>query len=107
MNVLDNVKRFSRVRGLSITDVARRANVSASGVYRWDKSEPNAASVKAVADVLGVDPGELTGASNDHVNDQVSGLDLKEAIASESPLYWGRRKLDDIDRVALSRLLNH
>ena len=109
MNVLNNTKRFAKLRGLSIKEVGKRAHVSPAAIYRWDKSEPNASSVDAVAAVLGVESSELTNVdtSQDHKAPQTfNGLDLKAALLDNAPLYYGRRELDDIDRVALSRLLD-
>ncbi len=66
MNVLSRVKTAAATHGLSVEKLSEEVTkkgtkLSKSTIYKWDKSEPNAEKIRAVADVLGVSVDYLLG----------------------------------------------
>lgn len=52
--LLDRVKKVSKVRGLSLKEVALKANIGENSIYAWKNREPSVAILEKVADVLNV-----------------------------------------------------
>lgn len=67
MSIYSNIKEIAEEHGLSIKDVANKANIGENSIYRWDKSTPSVKSLQKVADALHVDVTDLT---NEKDNDE-------------------------------------
>ena len=59
MNLVDNIKKHCEERNMSISDLAERAGIRRTNIYRWDKHPPIYTTVIAIADVLQVSLDEL------------------------------------------------
>jgi transcriptional regulator with XRE-family HTH domain len=115
VTVLDNIKRFAKLRGLSLAEVAERAGISRASIYTWDKRQPTSSALAAVAEVLGVAVADLLKATRyaspaataTPATLPASGVDLAALLSDESTtlLYKGRR-LDDRDRQTVERVLD-
>lgn len=53
------IRELGKEKGMSLVDVATRAEQTPMAIYRWGASNPGIDKVKAVADVLGVTVDEL------------------------------------------------
>ena len=61
MTVLDRIKKVSKKRGFSLTQVNDKANLGKNTIYSWKTKEPSINNLKAVADVLNVSADYLLG----------------------------------------------
>lgn len=61
MTVLDRIKKVSKKRGFSLTQVNDKANLGKNTIYSWKAKEPSINNLKAVADVLNVSVDYLLG----------------------------------------------
>ncbi|MDD9139172.1 helix-turn-helix transcriptional regulator [Fructobacillus sp. CRL 2054] len=65
MTLLDNAKRISKLRGISLKEVAVKAGLGENSIYSWDRSSPKAENLQKVADVLNVSTDYLLGRTTD------------------------------------------
>lgn len=65
MNVLDRIKKVSKIRGYNLTKVNDLANLGKNTIYSWKNKEPSHNNLQAVADVLGVSVDYLLGNTDD------------------------------------------
>ncbi|MCG0772310.1 transcriptional regulator [Lactiplantibacillus plantarum] len=61
MTVLDRIKKVSKKRGFSLTQVNDKANLGKNTIYSWKTKEPSINNLKAVANVLNVSVDYLLG----------------------------------------------
>ena len=54
MNILMNVKEIADRKGLSLSQIEKRAGLSHGVIRRWDTRNPSAENVLKVSKVLGV-----------------------------------------------------
>ena len=66
MTVLDRIKKVSKKRGFSLTQVNDKANLGKNTIYSWKTKEPSINNLKAVADVLNVSVDYLLGKTDDY-----------------------------------------
>lgn len=52
--VLENIAELAKKKGMTISEVERRSNLSKGTIFKWNKSSPNLDSLNAVAKTLGV-----------------------------------------------------
>ncbi|GIC69606.1 helix-turn-helix domain-containing protein [Fructobacillus tropaeoli] len=71
--LLDRVKEVSKSRGLSLKEVALKANIGENSIYAWKNREPSVAILQKVADVLNVSTDYLLGRTN-----QMNSYDSKD-----------------------------
>lgn len=64
MTLLDNAKKISKMRGISLKEVALKAGLGENSIYSWDRSNPKAENLQKVADVLDVSTDYLLGRTN-------------------------------------------
>lgn len=53
MNLLDRVKELITLRGMTIAELERKANLSNGSIRRWENSFPSADKLQKVAKILG------------------------------------------------------
>lgn len=75
MTVLDRIKKVSKKRGFSLTQVNDKANLGKNTIYSWKTKEPSINNLKAVADVLNVSVDYLLG-NTDNPESSTSSDDL-------------------------------
>lgn len=59
--MVDKIKALARQRGMTISEVERKAGISHGAIGKWEKSKPLAENLQKVASVLGVKFEELLG----------------------------------------------
>ncbi|MCG0573997.1 helix-turn-helix domain-containing protein [Lactiplantibacillus plantarum] len=75
MTVLDRIKKVSKKRGFSLTQVNDKANLGKNTIYSWKTKEPSINNLKAVANVLNVSVDYLLG-NTDNPEPSTSSDDL-------------------------------
>lgn len=65
MTLYSRLKETSKKRGLSLQDIATKAGLGVNSLYKWDKQDPTAPTLQAVADVLHVSVDYLLGNTDD------------------------------------------
>lgn len=103
--LLDNIKKFARLRGMSLSQVGQKAGMASTALYKWGTVSPQAANVAAVAHVLGVTVDELTGTPS-HVAAATS-YDLSVLLSDpDTKLLYKGRELDARDVDTVRRVLD-
>ena len=103
--LLDNIKKFARLRGMSLSQVGQKAGMASTALYEWGTVSPQAANVAAVAHVLGVTVDELTGTPS-HVAAAMS-YDIAAMLSDpDTQLLYKGRTLDQRDRDTIGRVLD-
>lgn len=78
MSVFDNIKKYSKIRGMSLQDVALKAGLSKNVIYQYNKGKsPSLDTLKKIAHVLGVSVDILLGDNSldlDKTNDSPTVL---------------------------------
>lgn len=57
--VFDNIKKYAKMRGMSLSEVNDKAGLKTNIIYSWKKKEPSINKIESVARVLGVTVDEL------------------------------------------------
>jgi len=105
MTLYERIKKFAKLRGMKITEVAERAGLSNGIIYRWKSpdSNPSKASIIAVAKALGVTYEELTGTSE---TPEPTKIDLGASLDDDSVIMTFEGKpIPEEDRELIKRLL--
>ena len=101
MTLFERVKELTKKRGMSISEVERKAGLSENYLYTWKKSEnPRRSSITAVAKVLGVSVDYLLGKDSSSTKPKIDLADDDSFIA----FYEGKPVSDD-DMEIIKRLL--
>lgn len=82
-DLVDNIKRYAKLRGLNLKQVATKAGLSESAIYNWHKHTPSKPTIKSVAEVLSVTYEDLTG---ERLEKTPTTVDVKAAIEDEHTL---------------------
>lgn len=77
--IFDKIVEEAQKQGLSISEVAKRSNISTQSLYMWNKNDENIKikNVHNVANALNISPAYLLGWSNENKN-QESIFELTE-----------------------------
>lgn len=69
MTLFERTKEIASKRGMSLQEVAKKANLGVNSIYRWKERNPTTSNITKVADVLGVSVDYLLGNTDDmHTN---------------------------------------
>lgn len=106
MTLFERVKNLSKKRGLSVSEVERRAGLSENYLYTWKKSEnPRRSSLTAVAKVLGVSVDFLL-TGEDSEKDGPQKVNIEKLLDGTAMLTDRDGELTDSDRAALRALIS-
>lgn len=64
MSAFDNIKKYSKLRGLSLQEVAIQAGLSKNMIYQYKNINPKLDTLQKIAKVLGVSTDRLLGNDN-------------------------------------------
>ncbi|WP_431060924.1 helix-turn-helix domain-containing protein [Weissella paramesenteroides] len=105
MTTFERIKQVANERGFNLKQTALMAGLSENALYRYNQGvEPKYATVKAVADVLGVSVDYLLGNTDDmHANkDKDMPVDLEETLSKLGPsVSFGGKELTDDQKLKL------
>lgn len=65
MTLFERTKEIASNRGMSLQEVAKKANLGVNSIYRWKERNPTTSNITKVADVLGVSVDYLLGNTDD------------------------------------------
>ncbi|WP_440964309.1 helix-turn-helix domain-containing protein [Pediococcus pentosaceus] len=89
MTLFDRTKEIIKKRGMSVSEVERKAGLSENYLYTWKKSDnPRKKSIESVAKVLGVSVDYLLG-KEEKSKDQDYDGEVEEALNSVR-MYQGK-----------------
>lgn len=61
MNLLDNIKKYAKQRGLTLRQVNDKAGLGTNAIYRWKNQKPSFEKIEKVSKVLGIPTDRLLG----------------------------------------------
>lgn len=103
MTLFDEIKKYAKLRGMNIKQTAIKAGLSENAIYGWKTHTPTAATINAVAKVLGVTYAQLTG---EEESTEPTTIDLKAAAESDDViLSYDGRPIPAEDLEIIKRLL--
>lgn len=101
MITFERVKKLSKKKGWSLQTTAEKAGIGINSIYRWNTKTPSTASLKAVADVLGVSTAYLLGEEDNPIS-QKKYADIDD---SDLLLAFDGKEIDKDDKKAIIELL--
>jgi len=108
MTVFERIKELAKKRGYSLTRLNNEAGLGTNSIYHWRTKSPSTASLKKVADVLGVSVDYLLGNTDEmHSNkkDDNVPIDLDKALSEEGMAMFDGQPLSDEYKKALLAML--
>ena len=108
MTAFERIKELSKKRGYSLTKLNDEAGLGTNSIYHWRTKTPSTASLKKVADVLGVSVDYLLGNTDEmHSNkrDDNVPIDLDKALSEEGMAMFDGQPLSDEYKKALLAML--
>ncbi|PTM21768.1 transcriptional regulator [Lactobacillus sp. PFC-70] len=110
MSVFDNIKNYSKKRGMNLQQVAVAAGLSKNVIYQYNKGKsPSIDTLKKIAGVLGVSAEALLGnqdKSKTTTNDEVKKVNIEELLDGTAMLTDRDGELTDSDRAAMRAMLS-
>lgn len=106
MSVFDNIKIFSKKRGMNLQEVATKAGLSKNVIYQYNKGKnPSLETLGKIATVLGTTTNELLGKSEDKQPITPQHIDVDDIVNSVAPLTQRDHALSDEDQAAIRALV--
>lgn len=108
MTTFERIKEISKNKGYSLSKLNDLAGLGTNSIYHWRDKTPSTASLKKVADVLGVSVDYLLGNTDEmHANKKVttSGDDLKEYFDEHPILKFDGKEIPDAEMKIIKRIL--
>lgn len=105
MTLFDRTKEIIKKRGMSVSEVERKAGLSENYLYTWKKSDnPRKKSIESVAKVLGVSVDYLLG-KDDKPSTSNEPVDLDKALSEEGMAMFDGKPLSEEYKKALLAML--
>lgn len=111
MTLFDRTKETAKERGLTLTALAEKAELSDKAIYRWKTYTPRYSNIQKVADVLNVSVDYLLGNTDEKrptkKNDSNTAIDLREVSDDEryNMVSAGGRPITDEDWAVIKAVL--
>lgn len=104
MALFDNVKKFAKLRGMNLQEVAIKSGLSKNTLYKWRDYKPSDPYILAVAKTLGVTYEELTGTAKETTPTKI---DLGAALddSDDVIMTFDGKPIPDEDKELIKRLL--
>lgn len=115
MSTFDNIKKYSKIRGMNLRQTAEKAGLSANAIYRYNQGvEPKFPTLKAIADALAVKVSDL---SDEYENEasktdspieapsKITHIDVEDIVENAAMLTSRNHALSDEDRSAITAML--
>ncbi|MCS8597017.1 XRE family transcriptional regulator [Levilactobacillus brevis] len=110
MSVFDNIKKYSKNRGMNLQQVAVAAGLSKNVIYQYNKGKsPSIDTLKKIASVLGVSAETLLGNQDESkttTNNEAKKVNIEELLDGTAMLTDRDGELTDSDRAALRALIS-
>ncbi|TVV35750.1 helix-turn-helix domain-containing protein [Weissella cibaria] len=108
MTPFERIKELAKKRGYSLTKLNDASGLGTNSIYHWRTKTPSTASLKKVADVLGVSVDYLLGNTDEmHSNkkDENVPIDLDKVLSEEGMAMFDGQPLSDEYKKALLAML--
>ena len=108
MTLFERTKEIASKRGMSLQELAKKANLGVNSIYRWKERNPTTSNITKVADVLGVSVDYLLGNTDDmHANKKAdtSSDDLKDYFDEHPVLKFDGKEIPDAEMKIIKRIL--
>ncbi|MEX0380433.1 helix-turn-helix domain-containing protein [Leuconostoc sp. MS02] len=109
MTLLSRTKKISKLRGLSLDDLALKAGLSSKSIYNWDRNSPKSENLQKVANVLNVSTDYLLGRTdvmNAYSNESEKDIDIKNALENDIMLAFDGKPISDKYKRIILELLS-
>lgn len=100
MSIFERTKETAQRKGLTVSMLEKRANLSENSLYTWKKSTPKADNLKKVADVLHVSTDYLLGRT-DQMNATSSDKKVADILDDETILAFDGMEIAEEDKEKL------
>ena len=104
MTPFERIKELAKKRGYSLTKLNDASGLGTNSIYHWRTKTPSTASLKKVADVLGVSVDYLLGNTDKmHPTSAEPEVpnDLEEVLKQVNPVMFGGAELTDDQKMLL------
>lgn len=103
MTAFERIKELAKKRGYSLTKLNDEAGLGTNSIYHWRTKTPSTASLKKVADVLGVSVDYLLGNTDEMHSNKHDAMpsDLEEVLRQVNPVMFGGAELTDEQKILL------
>jgi len=104
MTAFERIKELAKKRGYSLTKLNDEAGLGTNSIYHWRTKTPSTASLKKVADVLGVSVDYLLGNTDEMHSNKKDDMpvDLEEVLDKLGPtLRFEGKELTDEQKIKL------
>ncbi|APX72686.1 helix-turn-helix domain-containing protein [Companilactobacillus allii] len=107
MTVYDNIKKYSKIRGMSLQQVAEKSGLSKNMIYQYRTGKnPSLETLDKIANVLKVDRKDLLDDDSKKVISTTKEIDVKEAIDNDDVIMtFEGRPIPPEDLELMKRLL--
>ena len=109
MSVFDNIKKYSKNRGMNLQQVAVSAGLSKNVIYQYNKGKsPSTDTLKKIANVLGVSAETLLGNQDESksTTNDIQKVNIEKLLDGTAMLTDRDGELTDADRAALRALIS-
>ncbi|WP_053072733.1 helix-turn-helix domain-containing protein [Lactiplantibacillus herbarum] len=106
MSVFDNIKKYSKQRGLNLQSVALKSGLSKNVIYQYNKGKnPSLETLGKIASVLGTTTDMLLDDKEKQPSDAPKHIDVAEIVDSSAMLTSRDHALSDEDQAAIKTLI--
>lgn len=109
MTLYERTLQLSKMRGISLKNLATRAGLNENAIYDWKKSTPKADNLQKVADVLNVSTDYLLGRTDEmHTShsDEEKNMDIKDALENDIMLAFDGKPISEKYKRIILELLS-
>ncbi|MBZ5940798.1 helix-turn-helix domain-containing protein [Weissella cibaria] len=108
MTPFERIKELAKKRGYSLTKLNDASGLGTNSIYHWRTKTPSTASLKKVADVLGVSVDYLLGNTDEmHSNkkDDKKIADLKDIMNEFEIVQFDGKTIPEEDLLVIERII--
>lgn len=98
MNIGDNIKKYRKIKGYRIIDLADKVNVSkqAISLYERGEREPKLSMLSSIAKALDIEVVDLLGVTNISIRNSKVELDKKEVEYIKESLRYNMKRYEEV-----------
>lgn len=98
MNIGDNIKKYRKIKGYRIIDLADKVNVSkqAISLYERGEREPKLSMLSSIAKALDIEVVDLLGVTDISIRDSKVELDKKEVEYIKESLRYNMKRYEEV-----------
>ncbi|QCZ51005.1 helix-turn-helix domain-containing protein [Levilactobacillus brevis] len=105
MTLFERVKKMSKERGLSLSQLNDKAGLGKNAIYKWKTQKPSTENIQKVASALGVTVDYLL-SGEEQKNETTKKVNIEDLLDGTAMLTDRDGELTDADRAALRALIS-